>query len=203
MTNKEALKRSLKELVEARHNLRNGQKNGVPPEQMAALREKVEYRELVVEALRQMPHGEPLTLEQLRDMDGKPVWCEWLLPEDKAVESGKWFIVVIGDLTGLKILRPLEFGNCFCKEEEYGETWLAYAYPPAHIDREAWEPCECCKPSCKTCANAYAWDTHGKPDVCKKCLCFANFVADDNFCEKCGRPRTEEAWAMLEKRLRG
>lgn len=52
MTKKEALKRALKELVEARHNLRNGQKNGVPPDQLAALREKVEYRETVVEVLR-------------------------------------------------------------------------------------------------------------------------------------------------------
>lgn len=79
MTKKETLKRALKELVEARHNLRNGQKNGVPPEQMAALREKVEYRETVVEALRPMPQGEPLTLEQLmREMVGKPVWIEWI-----------------------------------------------------------------------------------------------------------------------------
>ena len=29
-------------------------------------------------------------------------------------------------------------------EKDYGKTWLAYAYPPAHIDREAWEPCEYC-----------------------------------------------------------
>ena len=126
MERKEALKRALKELIQARINLDHGQKNGVPPDQLEALQEKVAYRETVVDALR-----------------------------------------------------------------------------PVTIDREAWEPCECCKPSCKTCANAYAWDTHGKPDVCKKCLCFANFVADDNFCEKCGRPRTEEAWAMLEKWLRG
>ena len=52
MTNKEALKRALKELVEARRNLRNGQKNGVPPDQMEALREKVAYRETVVEMLK-------------------------------------------------------------------------------------------------------------------------------------------------------
>lgn len=52
MERKEALKRALKELVEARHNLRNGQKNGVPPDQMAALREKVAYRETVVEMLK-------------------------------------------------------------------------------------------------------------------------------------------------------
>lgn len=143
--------------------------------------------------------GEPLTLEQLRDMDGKPVWCEWLLPEDKAVESGKWFIVVIGDLTGLKILRPLEFGNCFCKEEEYGETWLAYAYPPAHIDREAWDECEYCD-DCASCRNASLpeWD-----HICSACVVGVQDSYEPmNFCPECGRPLTEEGWAMLEKRLR-
>ena len=45
MTKKETLKRALKELVEARHNLRDGLKNGVPPAQEeSALWEKVEYR---------------------------------------------------------------------------------------------------------------------------------------------------------------
>lgn len=58
MTNKEALKRALKELVEARHNLRNGLKNGVPPDQLAALREKVEYRELVVSVMRRLEEME-------------------------------------------------------------------------------------------------------------------------------------------------
>lgn len=58
MKHKEALKRALKELVEARHNLDNGQKNGVPPEQLAALQEKVAYRETVVEALR------PVTIDR-------------------------------------------------------------------------------------------------------------------------------------------
>ena len=52
MTHKEVFKRALKELVEARRNLDHGRKNGVPPDQLAALREKVAYRETVVEALR-------------------------------------------------------------------------------------------------------------------------------------------------------
>ena len=54
MTHKEALKRALKELIQARINLDHGQKNGVPPEQLAALREKVEYRELVVSVMRSL-----------------------------------------------------------------------------------------------------------------------------------------------------
>lgn len=58
MTHKEALKRAEKELIDALRNFANGEKNGVPPEQMAALREKVEYRELVVSVMRRLEEME-------------------------------------------------------------------------------------------------------------------------------------------------
>lgn len=125
MTKKETLKRALKELVEARHNLRNGLKNGVPPAQESALWEKVEYRELVVEELRH----------------------------------------------------------------------------PSHIDREAWEPCGACKdgkitihvPEFRAMAVCNQHMDHEAFDLTLRL----------NFCPLCGRPMTEEAWAMLEKQLRG
>ena len=63
-------------------------------------------------------------------MDGEPVWCKWLLPEDKAIEQGKWFIVISGDKAGLEIKRPAEYGYHFCKIDDYGKTWLAYRRPP-------------------------------------------------------------------------
>ena len=47
----------------------------------------------------------------------------------------------------------------------------------AYIDREAWEPCSECA------AN--------------------HFMMGDKYCCECGRPLTEEAWAELEKRVRG
>lgn len=124
MTKKETLKRALKELVEARHNLRNGLKNGVPPAQESALWEKVEYRELVVEELRH----------------------------------------------------------------------------PSHIDREAWDECEYCD-DCASCRNASLpeWD-----HICSACVVGVQDSYEPmNFCPECGRPLTEEGWAMLEKRLRG
>ena len=74
--------------------------------------------------------NELLTMEQLREMDGEPVWCKWLLPEDKAIEQGKWFIVISGDKAGLEIKRPAEYGCHFCKIDDYGKTWLAYRRPP-------------------------------------------------------------------------
>ena len=74
--------------------------------------------------------NEPLTLEELREMDGEPVWCKWLLPEDRAIEQGTWFIVISGDKAGLEIKRPAEYGCHFCKIDDYGKTWLAYRRPP-------------------------------------------------------------------------
>ena len=76
------------------------------------------------------PPNEPLTLEELREMDGEPVWCKWLLPEDRAIEQGKWFIVISGDKAGLEIKRPAEYGCHFCKIDDYGKTWLASRRPP-------------------------------------------------------------------------
>ena len=76
------------------------------------------------------PPNEPLTIEQLREMDGEPVWCKWLLPEDRAIEQGKWFIVISGDKAGLEIKRPAEYGCHFSKIDYYGKTWLAYRRPP-------------------------------------------------------------------------
>lgn len=47
----------------------------------------------------------------------------------------------------------------------------------AHIDWEAWEPCSECGPN--------------------------RFIMGDKYCCECGRPLTEEAWAELEKRVKG
>lgn len=76
------------------------------------------------------PPNEALTQDELREMNGEPVWCKWLLPEDRAIEQGKWFIVISGDKAGLEIKRPAEYGCHFCKIDDYGKTWLAYRRPP-------------------------------------------------------------------------
>lgn len=81
---------------------------------------------------------------------------------------------------------------------------------PDHIDREAWTGCQLCK-------------RLGEKDPCYKDGCFkksypaCDFRCDkfldwradrkklegSSFCPWCGRPLTPEAWAELEKRLRG
>ena len=63
--------------------------------------------------------------EQLREMGGQPYWHVGL--QDDSPEP-HWKI-----LDTFVAKHPEDYG--------YGKRWLAYAYPPAHIDREAWEPC--------------------------------------------------------------
>lgn len=85
---------------------------------------------VAVKALRGTTTGEPLTLEQLREMDGKPVWVEF---EDGS--GGLWGIVHIS------VFEQIVFPNglhCTIGHPYYGKTYKAYSYPPAHIEQEAW-----------------------------------------------------------------
>lgn len=63
--------------------------------------------------------NEPLTLEQLREMDGEPVWVEtkaglkfWGIVTKICVSSGDGRYLLITEDT------------------EYGQTWVAYRRPP-------------------------------------------------------------------------
>ena len=94
-----------------------------------------EARKMGADALRNTGcfRGEPLTLEQLREMDGQPVWVKVL--DARFNEENQWAIcnaeyqmVTLKD--GFKLF--------FCG---YESNWLAYAYHPTHIDQKAWEPC--------------------------------------------------------------
>lgn len=135
----------------------------------------------------------PLTLEQLREMDGQPVWIQNIEEPNKSQwrlchwDRGKYLV-----LQGISVKGYLL--------EEYGESWLAYAYPPAHIDREAWEPCEFCG---KADFGEYGFEI-GRSYVKIACAIGSwRFQTEEqfHFCPECGRPLTEEAWAELEKRM--
>ena len=64
------------------------------------------------------PANPPLTLDELRGMDGEPVWCEaigsstrpdqWCVCHDDYCGNGEWDMFF----------------------EDYGETWLAYRHKP-------------------------------------------------------------------------
>lgn len=144
----------------------------------AVLEAAREARRIAAEALRHKPTGDPLTPEQLRKMDGQPVW---VLDKEKPQDSG-WTIWA-------------EEFNDLLSEGSYGVTWIAYAYRPTHIDLEAWG-CPLCNRS--RVISFKAWEDEdayqdGGPFVQGGAL----------FCPRCGKPRTPEARAELEKRLRG
>lgn len=138
----------------------------------------------------------PLTLEQLREMDGKPVWIERIGSD--SLEDKEWALVFCKEKFCRTSCGNIALFGC------YGIGWLAYAYPPAHIDLEAWEPCgETCRNNCATCEHN-ADELFSDADYCKDCHRYSKWESSiHKYCERCGRPRTPEARAMLEKRLRG
>lgn len=147
------------------------------------------------------PPGEPLTLEQLKSMVGKWVYIVLIESEEKietmAYIGGDGLYTFFG-YDRNKFTVKAEYGF-----EECGKNFVAYAYPPAHIDREAWEPCgETCRNTCMTCDHN-ADELFGDADYCKDCHRYSKWQSTvHKYCERCGRPKMPEAWAELEKRLR-
>ena len=171
MTNEEAIKHITTWLYAA---------PGLPPMQV------VQALELAVNALRAggkdmnvptMPVRQPLTLEQLRGMANKPYWHVGMR-EDSAPPH--WSI-----LDPLLAYHPEDY--------DYGKCWIAYAYPPAHIDREAW-----------TSEWINSIPALGAGDLETRCKSCGNLVLfETDFCPYCGKAMTEEAWAELGKRVMG
>lgn len=132
--------------------------------------------------------GKPLTLDQLREMDGQPVWVV-CLKKEKYIDPPIGWRILEKSISG-------SFGvwngeNCL-SQRSYSSDWFAYSYPPAHIDRGEW-----------TAEWIYPENEWNLPR-CSKCGCNskdATYGHKDRFCPKCGRAMTEEAWAKLERRL--
>lgn len=149
--------------------------------------EQKEVFELAITALRSMPEaGEPLSLEQLKHMNGKPVWIERI----EAPYDGKWFIVDYADTENPDKTLYTDSGVTY---SEYGKYFIAYSYPPAHIDRSKWEA---------------EWVPMTDDDGCVWFECSAcqydldSMEEPNKFCPSCGKAMTEEAWAELERRVR-
>ena len=148
----------------------------------------VEYAIEIVEKMPTLTQpNEPLTLEQLREMDGKPVWIE----RNESPHDGKWFIVDHADIENPDRTLYTKEGVTY---SDYGVHFTAYAYSPAHIDREAWKPCIKCNGKCYFCK-------FNETSKCGKCKNHEFYSPMFNFCPDCGRPLTEDAWAELEKRM--
>lgn len=103
-----------------------------PDSRYTILREALE---IAISALRQQEHFrdltknvEPLTLSELRKMDGEPVWVEF---QDGS--GGCWGLVHI------TVFNHIVFANglfCTVGKPYYGKTWLAYRQKPEEDDHE-------------------------------------------------------------------
>lgn len=139
---------------------------------------------IAVKAMRRQS-DEPLTPEQLMGMDGQPIWIE----HDADPKYNHVWMIWNNEIGTRHNLAG------------YNIFWRAYAYQHAHIDREAWKPCGECER--KICDNCRYSEYLSYLEPCKSCENASKWKPMQNFCRECGRPMTEEAWAELEKRLRG
>ena len=94
-----------------------------PDSRYTILREALD---MAISALRQQEHFrevtkkvEPLTLDELRKMDGEPVWVQ----SPGVPEYGRWAIV---EGVGENCLFLRDDFTC----HDYGKTWLAYRHNP-------------------------------------------------------------------------
>ena len=73
------------------------------------------------------PPNEPLTSDELREMDGQPVY---VVPENEYSELGGWCVISADDSDDYSCAL-VPGTDCWCwRFEAYGEQWLAYRRPP-------------------------------------------------------------------------
>lgn len=78
--------------------------------------------------------GEPLTLEQLRKMDGLPVY---VVPTNHDPDGTGWCVVHIGDYDEKSYAEIPGIEYWAWPLDTYGEKWTAYAYP---LEQDATQP---------------------------------------------------------------
>ena len=77
--------------------------------------------------------NKPLTIEELRKMDGEPVWGKSLITD----KPGEWFIVRIVVMSKAWFIACAGATHGFGDKDTYGTTWLAYRRPPEGEDGDA------------------------------------------------------------------
>lgn len=133
-----------------------------------------------------MSERKPLTLEELTELGVRAengenifVYCTPLNEWCKVIKYGLLFF----GTEDYRSWREIE--------ETYEKHWLAYATEPLHIDRSAWEPCDFCEKELDEYPYIVAHSDYDESNTC--------YIPA--FCPICGRPLTDSAWDMLEKRL--
>ena len=72
------------------------------------------------------PPNEPLTLDELREMNGQPVWVKCLKPDKYTYPPVGWRILELSFTGKFGVWN----GDCVLIERDYGTDWLAYRRPP-------------------------------------------------------------------------
>lgn len=72
-----------------------------------------------------IPPNEPLALEELRQMNGQPVWGKSLINN----KPGEWFILRIAEMSKTWFVACAGSTQVFGDKDTYGKTWLAYRRP--------------------------------------------------------------------------
>ena len=165
---------------------------GLEPKEIVELKARTE---VAVQMKTSDVKREPLTLDQLRKMDGKPAY--WLEDESYGIISvdsnGKW--------AGIPFFRGRKNGVNF-KYDIESRGMEIYSIEHTCIDRDKWDRCGKCK-SCENCINEADYNPYeGEYGECGNCYQMSNFEPK-KFCHECGRPLTEEAWTELERRIFG
>ena len=100
-----------------------------PDSRYTILREALD---MAISALRQQEHFrevtkkvEPLTLDELRKMDGEPVWIHFI--GGTVIRNDGWFIVSQIGTSEIFLSGKVSVYKNFLY---YGETWLAYRQKP-------------------------------------------------------------------------
>ena len=87
-------------------------------------------------------------------------------------------------------------------DEQLDAIWKDMLKPdvkkPPRLDRSAWEPCRRCK-TCQSCKSSIC-GLDDKSSECYDCDNMGNYEPM-GFCPWCGRPMTDAAWEMLERRI--
>ena len=80
------------------------------------------------------PENNPLTLDELRQMEGEPVWCEYINFRGER-RGGKWCIceVIYGNI---QPMADYAVGGTDTSTLCYGKTWLAYRAKPERSEYE-------------------------------------------------------------------
>lgn len=123
-----------KQLKRARRGLDNVVKYGTDPDACAEKGEIVSFYRDALEALREKverENPEPLTLDELRQMDGEPVWIQNI----KNPERSRWELMTYAIYS--ETIKMYQVRTCFAQKlacirwsDNYGKTWLAYRIKP-------------------------------------------------------------------------